>query len=62
MASRILQSNETGMYLGGWDKFGQPKFVADKSLANTMNFPTASRVADNLKDIFHKGEFTVKTV
>lgn len=57
MSNVILQSKDTGLYLCGWDLFGKPKFIQDKKLAETMNFPTADRVSKNLKNIFGKGDF-----
>ena len=57
--ANVLKSKKTGLYLAGWDVFGQPKFVGDIKLANSMNFPTASRVAENLNKIFKEGEFDI---
>ena len=55
--ANVLRSKETGLYLAGWDMFGKPKFVSDIKLADNMNFPTAVRVSDNLRDKFGAGEF-----
>lgn len=55
--ANVLRSKETGLYLAGWDMFGKPKFVSDIKLADNMNFPTAIRVSDNLRDKFGAGEF-----
>lgn len=55
--ANILRSKKTGLYLAGWDLFGKPKFVIDIKLADSMNFPTANRVKDNLRDKFGEGEF-----
>ena len=55
--ANVLRSKETGLYLAGWDLFGKPKFVSDIKLADNMNFPTAIRVSDNLRDKFGAGEF-----
>ena len=60
--ANVLKSKTTGLYLAGWDVFGQPKFIGDIKLANTMNHPTAYRVAENLKTIFNEGEFEVLPV
>lgn len=59
MASNILRSKETGKYLAGWDVFGKPKYIENKSLADRMNYPTASRVAGNLATTFGAGEFDI---
>lgn len=59
--SSILKSKETGLYLAGWDLFGKPKFVSDIGLADTMNYPTANRVKENLRDKFGEGEFELIT-
>lgn len=61
MGTRIVTRVETGEFLAGWDTFGQPKYTTDVRLADRMNFPTASRVALNLKDVFSKGEHKVLT-
>lgn len=55
--ANVLRSKETGLYLAGWDMFGNPKFVSDIKLADNMNYPTAVRVSDNLRDKFGAGEF-----
>lgn len=55
--SKVLRSKETGLYLAGWDVFGQPKYINDIKLADNMNHPTALRVAENLKTVFNAGEF-----
>lgn len=55
--ANVLRSKETGLYLAGWDMLGKPKFVSDIRLADIMNFPTANRVKDNLRDKFGAGEF-----
>ena len=57
--SVVLQSKSTGLYLAGWDLFGQPKFIEDIKLADNMNYPTASRVSENLKNVFGKGDFEI---
>ena len=60
--ANVLKSKKTGLYLAGWDVFGQPKFIGDIKLADTMNYPTAYRVAENLKKVFKEGEFEVLPV
>lgn len=57
--SSILRNKTTGLYLAGWDVLGNPKFVSDVKLADNMNFPTANRVKDNLKQKFNAGDFEV---
>lgn len=59
MASKVLRSKETGKYLSGWDVFGKPKYHENKSLANRMNYPTASKVAGTLATTFDAGEFDI---